>query len=164
MTTPNCPYCNNPSVLFSESSRFYGGRDFGPQYACEPCQAWVGCHPGTTKPLGRLANKELRGWKGRAHAAFDPLWQSKRMTRHEAYAHMQKLMKMTPDQAHIGLFDVAECQRLIGALTAPAPVEFRSESSGWKTGKHYKPSGCDCSLPPWMLCRPDCEHALRAPA
>jgi hypothetical protein len=36
----------------------------------------VGCHKGTTKPLGRLADAELREWKKRAHAAFDPVWQA----------------------------------------------------------------------------------------
>jgi hypothetical protein len=28
------------------------------------------------------------------------------------------------------------------------------------TGKRYKPDGCDCGLPPWELCKPNCEHAL----
>ena len=31
--------------------------------------AYVGVHKGTDKPLGRLANAELRYWKKRAHAA-----------------------------------------------------------------------------------------------
>lgn len=29
-------------------------------------------------------------------------------------------------------------------------------------GEHYKPDGCDCGLPPWELCRVDCEHGLYA--
>lgn len=31
-------------------------------------------------------------------------------------------------------------------------------------GKNYRPDGCDCGLPPWDLCRPDCRHALRKAA
>ena len=28
-------------------------------------------------------------------------------------------------------------------------------------GDKYKPDGCTCGLPPWELCKPDCEHAIR---
>lgn len=28
------------------------------------------------------------------------------------------------------------------------------------TGANYKPNGCDCGLPPWELCKPDCEHRI----
>jgi hypothetical protein len=27
-------------------------------------------------------------------------------------------------------------------------------------GKNYKPDGCTCGLPPWELCKPDCEYRL----
>ena len=27
-------------------------------------------------------------------------------------------------------------------------------------GKDYKPDGCKCGLPPWELCKPDCEHRI----
>lgn len=30
------------------------------------------------------------------------------------------------------------------------------------TGKDYRASGCDCDLPPWELCKPDCQHAIGA--
>ena len=32
------------------------------------------------------------------------------------------------------------------------------------TGKNYKPDGCDCGLPPWELCQPDCVHVSQAAA
>lgn len=28
------------------------------------------------------------------------------------------------------------------------------------TGKNWKRDGCDCGLPPWEICRPDCAHAI----
>lgn len=31
------------------------------------------------------------------------------------------------------------------------------------TGKHYRPDGCTCGLPPWEVCKPDCQHAIGAP-
>lgn len=27
-------------------------------------------------------------------------------------------------------------------------------------GKQYRPDGCNCGLPPWDTCKPDCEHAI----
>lgn len=69
---PICPYCERPAEFLASSARVYHGRDYGPVWACLPCAAWVGCHKGTTQPLGRLANAELRKAKMAAHAAFDP--------------------------------------------------------------------------------------------
>lgn len=50
-------------------------------YRSVPCDARVGCHPGTKAPLGRLATRRVRVARQRAHAAFDPLWKQGRMTR-----------------------------------------------------------------------------------
>ena len=66
-----CPYCDGVIEFLSSSESIYHGRDYGPVYICKPCQAWVGCHRGTIKPLGRLADKELRRAKIAAHDAFD---------------------------------------------------------------------------------------------
>lgn len=68
-----CDYCGNPAD-FVDSSVVYHGRSFGMIYLCPNCGAYVGVHKGSDKPLGRLANSELRNWKKAAHAAFDPLW------------------------------------------------------------------------------------------
>lgn len=79
MKTLNCPYCKDIATLRS-SKEVYGGRDFGNMFICNnypSCDAYVGVHLGSNKPLGRLANAELRSWKKRAHAHFDPLWQKK---------------------------------------------------------------------------------------
>lgn len=116
--TVACPYCGGPAELV-DSARVYNGRSFGMIWDCRPCDAYVGVHRNSKNfaPKGRLANKELRAWKVKAHAAFDPLWQGPGgMSRRDAYAHMQKIMGMTKNQAHIGKFDVGECQRLVALL------------------------------------------------
>ncbi len=112
------PYCFKPAALVTGKAIYPHRPDLYDKhfYQCAPCDAYVGTHPGTTNPLGRLADKELRLAKSMAHTHFDPLWKSGRMTRREAYAHMQKLLNMTPDQAHIGKFNVAECMALVKAL------------------------------------------------
>ena len=114
---PICPYCKQPAKLV-DSATVYNGRSYGMIWDCRPCDAYVGVHKDslTYEPLGRLANAELRVWKMKAHAAFNPLWESGTMSRSEAYALMQKLMGMTADEAHIGKFDVPECKKLIEQL------------------------------------------------
>lgn len=109
-----CPYCKKPAKLV-DSAIVYGGKSYGLIWDCRPCDAYVGIHKndGRNAPLGRLANKELRAYKRHAHSVFDPLWQSGRMSRHEAYRTLQKLMGMSPKEAHIGEFDVADCKKLI---------------------------------------------------
>lgn len=69
-----CPYCDGMPV-YVDSSLVYG-RSYGMIYLCHPCNAWVGVHKGTNKPLGRLANAELREAKKAAHEAFDKIWKS----------------------------------------------------------------------------------------
>jgi len=119
MSAPVCPYCLSLAVLVGGDAVYPHRPDLHRKrfYLCRPCDAWVGCHPQTTVPLGRLANKELRGWKILAHAEFDKLWKEGRMKRTAAYKLMQRLMGMTPDEAHIGLFSVDQCKQLIQKLS-----------------------------------------------
>ena len=80
---------------------------------CKPCGAWVGCHKGTTKALGRIANKELRQLKHQAHEAFDPIWQKGRVSRSEAYEILSIALGLPIWQTHIGMFDETMCRRVI---------------------------------------------------
>lgn len=67
-----CDYCGRRAEYVD--SRIVYGMSRGKIYLCRNCMAYVGVHKGTDKPLGRLANAELRRWKKAAHHAFDPLW------------------------------------------------------------------------------------------
>jgi hypothetical protein len=96
-------------------------------YLCRRCDAWVGVHKGTDKPLGRLANKELRDWKKKAHAAFDPLWQAKLSKRRRergenykkvwargsGYRWLSEQLGIERKLCHIGMFDVETCRRVV---------------------------------------------------
>lgn len=84
-------------------------------YYCHPCDAYVGVHNGTDIPLGRLANRELRRWRNRAHAAFDPLWQKGpyRRRRNDAYVWLAGKMGLTKEETHIAMFDVEQCKQVI---------------------------------------------------
>jgi hypothetical protein len=97
-----------------DSAIVYEGRSYGPIWYCKECQAWVGCHRGTNKPLGRLANAELRRMKCLAHASFDKLWRGKSaFTRRAAYEWLAEEMGLPVEQTHIGMFDVEQCNKCI---------------------------------------------------
>jgi hypothetical protein len=113
MIRVGCPYCGGLATLFRSSAQFYGGHDYGPLWACVACQAWVGCHKGTETPLGRLADKDLRQAKRRAHAAFDPLWRTGMMSRGSAYAFLATQLDIGRSVCHIGYFDIATCERVV---------------------------------------------------
>jgi hypothetical protein len=128
-----CPYCARSAVFLESSEAVYQGRDFGPLYVCWPCGAWCGCHPGTTRPLGRLANAELRKWKMAVHRVFDPIWQrrwarrrlldpkySKAHARGGRYKKLAELLGIPKEECHIGLFDVERCKRAIEIINSGA--------------------------------------------
>lgn len=77
------------------------------------CDAYVGCHKGTTIPLGRLANEKLRALKKEAHRQFDPLWKSGLMSRKNAYKWLATMLRIPIEDCHIGLFDIKMCQKTI---------------------------------------------------
>lgn len=129
-----CPYCGSTAKLV-DSAVIYRGRSYGPAWVCADypkCDAYVGCHPNSEKPLGRLADAELRKTKMAAHAAFDPLWKNKkarpdflrsanRRTKHgkklsprrAAYRWLAEQLGTDKDGCHIGMFDVAMCRRVV---------------------------------------------------
>lgn len=116
---PTCPYCKTVSELVTGDVVYPHRPDLKTKfyYYCAPCQAYVGCHPGTTASLGRLANAELRALKSKVHSLFDPLWKTGRMTRKGAYYLLAKELGLTVKKCHIGCFDESTCEKAITFLT-----------------------------------------------
>ncbi len=110
-----CAYCHAEAELVDGTEIYPHRPDLADKrfYLCRPCKAYVGCHPGTMKPMGRLANKELRYWKMAAHRAFDSLWKGKWMRRAEAYEKLSTALNLAPEHCHIGMFDVDLCKKVI---------------------------------------------------
>lgn len=114
-----CPYCNGTAV-WVENKEIYG-KNYGKSvmvWLCKPCNAYVGCHNNTRKPLGSIANKETREWRKKAHKIFDPIWKTKiiwnhpngKVRREKAYGFLQR--KLNYD-VHIGESDINMCKEII---------------------------------------------------
>jgi len=135
-----CPYCGRNAELVPYDSVKPGWS--GSCYLCRPCQAWVGVHgPGTSladKPLGTLANAELRKARQAVHTPFDRLWRRGAMTRTEAYRWLAQRMSLPAWACHIAMFDLAQCQEALSTLATlerekgrqavkPPPLEFSNK-------------------------------------
>ncbi len=108
-----CPYCGKPAVWVNNSA-VYGrprGR-FQMIWWCRPCDARVGCHFDTMRPLGTMANAQLRELRKRAHREIDQLWTKGTMTRSEMYARLSKALG---HEVHVGWADEDECERIMNA-------------------------------------------------
>lgn len=120
-----CDYCGRETE-YVDSKVIYG-KSYGKIYLCRNCMAYVGVHKGTDKPLGRLANAELRNWKKAAHAVFDPLWKYGRFRGHRnaAYGWLAQKMGLPVEKTHIGMFDVGQCRKAIEIIERETKGDYR---------------------------------------
>ena len=131
MRAVKCPYCDGDAVLVTGEVIYPHRHDLNNLFfwSCDPCNAYVGCHKkgapiGNTRsdgtvPLGRLANASLRKAKSLAHAAFDPLWKSKNISRRSAYQWLANELAIDINDCHIGMFDLEMCNRVVEVCHAP---------------------------------------------
>jgi hypothetical protein len=118
-----CRYCSWPVEIAHHTEvyrREYG--DWPWMYRCTGCDARVGMHPFTSIPLGTLANEETREARSRAHATFDPIWKSGRMTRTAAYDLLRRILNVPAEQAHISMLDVAQCRTVVESVEFLPPA------------------------------------------
>ena len=108
-----CPYCGKEAKWTSNEVVY--GKKYGKSfmcYWCEGCNDYVGCHNNTTKPLGTMANKELRILRIKCHKLFDKLWNGGKMTRRQAYRYLRKETGVK----HIGSSNKEDCSKIIKTL------------------------------------------------
>ena len=98
-------------------------------YQCQNCNARVGCHKGTTRPLGNLANETLRLKRKETHQVFDSFWKERGMTRTQAYHWMAKKLRLSEQLAHIGGFEMDRCQKLIRLCEKERNKEKKKEAA-----------------------------------
>lgn len=128
---PVCPYCQRPSVPATGLDIYPDRPDLSllKFFRCIPCDARVGTHKADGRPLGTLANANLRRLRNQAHAAFDPLWQDaarqafikskakdkkfftfQAKVRKELYAWLTQSMGLRDDECHIAMFNEDQCR------------------------------------------------------
>lgn len=116
-TQRKCPYCGAPTRTRRARDIYHNQNARGKLLVCSRfpvCDSYVGIHANGA-PKGTLADKPLRRARMTAHAAFDPLWQSERMSRSEAYAWLAKALGLPPERTHIGLFTTEQCAAVVQA-------------------------------------------------
>jgi len=114
-----CQYCNKPAKLVQADVIYPHRPDLADKYfwVCNPCNAYVGCHRAGvghgdgTRPLGILANPELRLARAAIHAKLDPLWKSGKCTRRQAYAALADAMDIPAWECHVAMFNLEQCKQ-----------------------------------------------------
>lgn len=122
-----CPYCLCASKLTTAAEVYdVADRPNNLMRVCYSCLAWVGCHSGTDRALGSLADDITRRARLAAHNHFDQLWkpvkgqkyavqttdQSKRLRR-IAYVWLAAAMGLSEEFTHIGMFDETQCGQVV---------------------------------------------------
>lgn len=79
--------------------------DYVPLYKTQPGKP---APPGSPLARARIA----------AHSASDPLWQSGKMTRTAAYSELARRLGIPKHQAHMQMFDIATCERVVALFLA----------------------------------------------
>ena len=106
-----CPYCGK-DAKWCENKEIYG-RNYGKSYMCyfcKPCDAYVGCHNNTERPLGIIANAELRALRKKVHLHMDPYWKSKEYGRGFVYCCLSKELGF---QYHTGESNIETCNKVL---------------------------------------------------
>lgn len=109
-----CPYCKKEARWCENKERY--GKNYGKSYMCywcKDCDSYVGCHENTKRPLGTMANAELREWRMKTHAAIDPLWKEGKMTRKQVYSFLSQSLGR---EIHVGESDIEMCQKIISTI------------------------------------------------
>ena len=114
-----CRYCGG-MIRLVPASNIYGeavakrlGLEKERIYQCQNCNARVGCHRGTSRPLGNVANETLRLKRMETHRVFDGFWKRRGMTRSQGYRWLAAQLGLPKSLTHIGGFEMEQCQKVI---------------------------------------------------
>lgn len=106
-----CRYCGG-SVVLTDPAEIYENGLGNKIYLCRSCNAYVRA-ASDLQPLGTLANAALRMKRREAHRVFDAWRQARGLTRRQAYRKLAVMLHLPLSRAHIGLFEIEDCDRLL---------------------------------------------------
>lgn len=116
-----CPYCGAVAKCVPDPNQMYPERVI---WQCAPCDARVGCHPGTCAPLGTLADAQTRDLRVLVHQKFDRIWQEgheragvyRSIARRTAYRWLAAHLDITEAVCHVAMFDAEWCNDALAVL------------------------------------------------
>jgi|SRR6185312_926919 len=137
VSPPICPYCGGDAVLVA-GSVIYGDRrdqDLADKkfWYCAGDAAWIGAQAKTERPLGTMADADLRAAREAAHQHFD--WLVRAAARRDnigyfraqghAYKWLREQMQLpASERCDIEFFDAAKCARVV-EIFAPFTTKLR---------------------------------------
>lgn len=111
-----CPYCGGRVELRSADGIYHENAHNAMLYVCTnypECDAYIRVLPGTTIPVGTMANRQLRSLRRQAHESFDLLHKNGIMTKEDAYCWLAGMLGAPLSQAHIGYLGDYYCKTVI---------------------------------------------------
>lgn len=113
-----CNICGSKNVRYTTNDEVYGKiYGNGGCYLCDDCKAYVGVHDTKNKkPLGRLANKEMRQLKMKCHYKFDKFWKQADFKRRDCYGYLAEKLDLRLRETHFGWFDTEYLNKAIDIL------------------------------------------------
>lgn len=130
-----CPYCNAKAVL-RPANTVYGisDRSTGRHlYVCTnwpKCDAYVSAHKSDRKPMGRLANGNLRHKRILAHKAMEDYRRLTHMDKWAVYLWLQGKLGLGEHHIHIAKFDDEMCDRVIEICRSASDTLRASRKAG----------------------------------
>jgi hypothetical protein len=107
-------------------------------YVCPIDGYRVGCHKGTSAPLGMPATPATQKARRAAHAAFDELWErkivkddiSRGAARKAAYTWLASELGIDVKDCHIGMMDKATAERVAKICAPFGPLRRLQDPQG----------------------------------
>ncbi|HBM3184895.1 TPA: hypothetical protein LVM22_001160 [Klebsiella oxytoca] len=128
-----CPYCNISALLAKGSEicfKSYCFIDNKYYWICHACEAWVGCHKNSGRPMGIPAKSELRKMRKKVHLRFECYLNKEKISLNEGYFWLSSKLNCNICECHVGYFDEAMCIRALGIFdslesgsNAPYPAD-----------------------------------------
>lgn len=101
----------------------YGDNNLDPEkylYVCSgypSCDSYIGAHKKSMRPMGTMADSDLRNKRIEAHRALDAIWKNGYMTKHSTYIWLQNRLNLREKDTHIGKFSYYLCEQTIRECT-----------------------------------------------
>ena len=130
--TATCLHCGGDCRLTNGVEVYPHRTDLYPKlfYVCDRCDASVGVHSGTEKPLGHAADKPTRNARMLLHEQIlDPLWKNepdRRAARRWVYKFLAKALGIEREDCHTGMFTIERCRDAWRALKDQTPETIRA--------------------------------------